>query len=87
MQEQQARLVPSMLAPREGFYPRIGLDGTRLTSVSVEDFTFRRRVLRMCLGAGIPVNVLGRVCSALEDMSKKSLEGATAIVALVATST
>jgi hypothetical protein len=78
-QEQQARLVTT--TPDDGYVQRIELDGTRQSSVSIEDYTFRKRVLRMFLGAGIPLNILERVRSAMEDMSKLSLEGATMIVA------
>jgi hypothetical protein len=79
--KQQARLVAGTLAPSEGHYARIALDGTRQTSVSIEDYQFRSRVLRMCLGAKIPVNALGKIRTTLEDMTKLSLKGRTSILA------
>lgn len=78
-QERQARLVAS--TPADGCYPQIALDGTRQTSVSTEDCTFCRRVLRLFLGAGIPLNLLNTVLLAMEDMSKKLLESRTMLVA------
>jgi hypothetical protein len=77
-QEQQARLVST--TPVDGHLPRMELEGTRNTSVSVDDYALRRRVLRMFLGAGIPLYVLDRVRTAMEDISKKSLEGRSAVV-------
>jgi hypothetical protein len=54
---------------------RMDLDGTRASSATSVDKSFRFRVTRVLIGVGIPLNTLTVICPALEDMRQKPLAG------------
>jgi hypothetical protein len=44
MQEQQAKIVATT-PPDDGYFPRINIEGTQQSSVSIKDYTLHRHVL------------------------------------------